>query len=257
MCNLDDLAKALEGKSRPVTVFFRDDDAGWANGQLAMLCERMSEVGIDLDLAVIPAALDRTTSAAIIRLSRQFGSTLNFHQHGYAHVNHQQEGRRCEFGDERRLELQRHDIALGRERLHDTLGTLVDPIFTPPWNRCTADTCRALSELDFKALSRIAGSSEIDHFGLADISVSIDWRKKKQNAFLTWTEFCQYAIHHLLNFDVVGVMLHHEHLENDDLHRLHRFIDCLRDSGKVRFQSMLQIVELECVEKGGSYNVPS
>lgn len=257
MHDLDALTVALQSRTQPATVFFRDDDAGWGNGHLGTLCERMSEVSIDLDLAVIPAALDRLTSANIIRLSRHFSSTVNFHQHGYAHINHQQQGRKCEFGSQRDIDQQRRDIRLGQTRLQDTLGTLVDPIFTPPWNRCTSDTCKVLSEFGFKAISRISGSNGVEHFGLMDVSASIDWQKKKQCVPLTWTEFCQYATHHLLNCDVVGVMLHHEHLTNDDYVRLRQFVDCLRDSGKVRFRSMLQIIDSACLEKGGPDNVPA
>ncbi len=251
MRNLDALGAALAARPRPVTVFFRDDDAGWANDRLSTLCETMSEAGVALDAAVIPAALDAVTSAHIDRLSRRFASTLNFHQHGYAHSNHQVEGRNCEFGSDRDIEQQRRDISLGQERLRSALGALLDPIFTPPWNRCTEDACRALAEFDFRAISRITGSTNIEHFGLADISVAIDWQKKRRGVPLTGSEFCQYAQHYLLNSDVVGVMLHHEHLDGSDLRRLRRFITCLQDSGNVSFRSMLQIVDSGCLEQRG------
>lgn len=256
MRELESLATTLQSRRQPVTVFFRDDDAGWGNGTLRTLCERVSETGVELDLAVIPGALDQPTAAELIRLSRQFGSNLNFHQHGYVHANHQQEGRRCEFGSEREIDSQRKDIELGRKLLHETLGELIDPIFTPPWNRCTTDTCKVLSEFDFEAISRISGSTAIEHFGLTDISVAIDWQKKKHGVPLAWTEFCQYAQHYLQNNDVVGVMLHHERLTDDDLDRLCRLIECLRSSDKVEFRSMLQIVHSMCSEQGGLSDAP-
>jgi len=249
--NLDALGAALAARTRPLTVFFRDDDAGWGNEQLSTLCGTMSETGVDLDVAVIPAALDSSTAAHIARLSRQYASTLNFHQHGYSHSNHQAEGRNCEFGSGRDLAQQRRDISLGQERLQDALGALLDPIFTPPWNRCTENTCRLLAEFNFRAISRIAGSTNIQHFGLTDISVAIDWQKKRRGVPLTWSEFCQYAQHYLLNSDVVGVMLHHEYLTDSELSRLCRFIACLRGSGKVRFRSMLQIIDSGGLEKMG------
>ena len=251
MRNLDALGAALSARLEPVTVFFRDDDAGWANDQLSILCETMSEAGVDLDVAVIPATLDSSTTTHIARLARQFASILNFHQHGYSHTNHQTEGRNCEFGSDRDIEQQRRDIGLGQAQLQDALGALLDPVFTPPWNRCTSDTCKVLTELDFRAISRIAESARINHYGLADISVAIDWQKKRRGVPLSWSEFCQYAQHYLLSSDVVGVMLHHEHLTGSDLSLLCRFIACLRDSGKVRFRSMLQIVDSDCLgEKG-------
>jgi predicted deacetylase len=251
MHELDALAAALAARSRPVDVFFRDDDAGWGSDQLSTLCETMSEAGVDLDLAVIPAALEGSTAIHITRLARQFASILNFHQHGYAHCNHQAQGRSCEFGSDRNSEQQHRDISLGQERLQDVLGASLDPVFTPPWNRCSEATCKALAELEFRAISRIAGSVDINHFGLADISVAIDWQKKRRGVPLTWSGFCQYAQHHLLNSDVVGVMLHHEHLGGPDLSRLRSFIACLRDSGNVRFRSMLQILDSDCREQRG------
>ena len=76
---------------------------------------------------------------------------VGLHQHGLAHVNHEREGRKCEFGPSRDAAAQRRDIADGRERLAALLGDRVDPIFTPPWNRCTADTGAVLAELGFAA----------------------------------------------------------------------------------------------------------
>ena len=42
------------------------------------------------------------------------------HQHGLAHVNHEREGRKCEFGPARAAAAQRRDIAAGRARLGAT-----------------------------------------------------------------------------------------------------------------------------------------
>ena len=62
------------------------------------------------------------------------------HQHGLAHVNHEPDGRKFEFGPSRTHEEQRADIEAGRRLLAERLGDAVEPIFTPPWNRCTRDT---------------------------------------------------------------------------------------------------------------------
>jgi hypothetical protein len=40
-----------------VDVFFRDDDAGWADARLLALCDLFGALELPLDLAVIPAAL--------------------------------------------------------------------------------------------------------------------------------------------------------------------------------------------------------
>ena len=100
---------------------------------------------------------------------------VGLHQHGLAHVNHEREGRKCEFGPARGAAAQRRDIAEGRERLAALLGARVDPIFTPPWNRCTAETGRCLAELGFEVLSRESRAAPLGVPGLRELPVSVDW----------------------------------------------------------------------------------
>lgn len=51
------LRAALDHAARPVTFFFRDDDAGWADDDLYRLIDIFDRWAIPLDLAVIPNAL--------------------------------------------------------------------------------------------------------------------------------------------------------------------------------------------------------
>ena len=71
------------------------------------------------------------------------------HQHGLAHANNEPEGRKHEFGPSRSYEEQRRDIESGRALLRERLDGVLEPIFTPPWNRCTRDTALCLAELGF------------------------------------------------------------------------------------------------------------
>ena len=151
-------------------VFFRDDDAGWGDARLFELLDRFAAHSLPVDLAVIPMELDRALADELAARPR-----VGLHQHGLAHVNHEREGRKHEFGPSRDAAAQRADIAAGRERLADLLGERVDPIFTPPWNRCTADTGRCLAELGFEVLSREARAAPLDVPGLRELPVSVDW----------------------------------------------------------------------------------
>ena len=54
---LDPLRLALDEHPDPVTVFFRDDDAGWADDALRTVMDLFAEDDLPLDVAVIPAAL--------------------------------------------------------------------------------------------------------------------------------------------------------------------------------------------------------
>ena len=110
------LLLSLDEATEPVDVFFRDDDAGWEDARLLELIARFAEHGVPLDLAVIPAELHEGLAA------RLADSHAGLHQHGYAHTNHQVEGRKCEFGPARARAEQHADIAAGQERLTELLS---------------------------------------------------------------------------------------------------------------------------------------
>jgi len=254
MLKLSSIAAAIERRRKPLTVFFRDDDIGWANEKLAALCNRFAHFDAPLDLAVIPGSLDGDTANDVIRIIREYSQILGLHQHGYTHTNHQHSGRKCEFGNSRSFEEKSRDIALGRERLHKILGELIDPIFTPPWNRCTADTCEILVEQEFLALSRIAGSEEIEHSGLVDISATLDWNKWQLIGSVNPTSGGDRVTKGFEQLETVGVMLHHEQLTEPDLDRLSAFIELLKNSERVEFRPMMQLCESIARTKEGCDN---
>jgi peptidoglycan/xylan/chitin deacetylase (PgdA/CDA1 family) len=202
---LKNLLISLDAAASPVEVFFRDDDAGWGDNRLLDLITRFEAYGLPLDLAVIPAEL--TNGLAEQLRTRQVG----LHQHGYAHVNHEPEGRKCEFGPARDLAAQKADIAAGQERLKALLGDRLDPYFTPPWNRCTPDTAQALVELGFAALSR---EHRAEPLGLLpEVSVHLDVAR------LTPEELDERFARFVTEGGPVGVMFHHAVMEPEDFAR--------------------------------------
>ena len=189
----------------PVDVFFRDDDAGWEDARLLELIARFAEHGLPIDLAVIPAELDEPLAAQLR------ATHAGLHQHGYAHSNHQVEGRKCEFGPARARAAQGDDIATGRERLQRLLGDRLDPFFTPPWNRCTRDTAELLVELDYQLLSR---EHKAEPFGLLpELPVHLDVAR------LTPEELDSRFASHVASGGPVGVMFHHAVMEPEDMAR--------------------------------------
>ena len=101
---------------------------------------------------------------------------VGLHQHGLAHANHEREGRKCEFGPSR--DARRAARATSRPAASGCAScsaTGVDPIFTPPWNRCTPDTGDALAELGFAALSREPRAEPLGVPGLRELPVQLDW----------------------------------------------------------------------------------
>src|SRR3954451_2479465 len=111
---LDPLRARLDAADEAVTFFFRDDDAGWADERLFELMELFEQRRLPLDLAAIPCALSAPLAAELRALHRDSEGRLGLHQHGFAHVNHEREGRKQEFGPARSPGEQRDDIANGR-----------------------------------------------------------------------------------------------------------------------------------------------
>jgi hypothetical protein len=198
------LRDALDA-SGSVEVFFRDDDAGWEDERLLDLVARFAEHGLPVDLAVIPAALHEGLA------ERLRASHAGLHQHGFAHTNHQVEGRKCEFGPARDRAAQREDVARGQARLRELLGDRLDPFFTPPWNRCTRDTAETLAELGFALLSR---EHKAEPFGvLPELPVHLDVAR------LTPNELDERFAARVRAGGPVGVMLHHGVMEREDMER--------------------------------------
>src|SRR6202008_866392 len=123
---LDPLSKALDETSSTVPFFFRDDDAGWEDARLFELIDVFADHQVPVDLAVIPKSISRPTAARLRRLVEAGSKTIAVHQHGYAHLNHEREGRKNEFGPGRSWREQLDDIKTGQALLLDLLGPITD-----------------------------------------------------------------------------------------------------------------------------------
>lgn len=231
------LEKALAQRPGPLDLFFRDDDAGWDMDALDQMLGVFSRHGCPVDLAVIPNALDRA-SAARLNAWRAANPQIRFHQHGYAHENHEPPSvRKCEFGPARSTEQHCGDIAAGRDRMRAYLGAS-DPIFTPPWNRCASTTAARLRVLGFRMVSSdgpLAGAEP----ELIQLPVSLDWDRAWRESRL------EPALAHALGVAVgpVGIMLHHATLDAASLDVLDGFIARVRRSERISVSSMRQWLE--------------
>ena len=233
--------KVLADRQSPIKVFFRNDDGGWADKRLQQLTNEFIQQELPLDIAVIPDVLSEQ-SADVISALLDAGSRVAIHQHGFSHNNHQLSGRACEFGTDRNSKQQKDDIEKGQKKLAAVFGSQVKPVFTPPWNRCTSETAVALQSLRFQYLSRIIGSAPIESV-MPELPVAIDWLKKRKGKRLNTAELIEY-ISGLLNTDdeIIGVMLHHEHMDQENRILLSQFIESLRQSQMVSFESMMDVV---------------
>jgi hypothetical protein len=244
---LHPLSETLDAAPGPVTVFFRDDDAGWRDDRLMALLDLFAEHAAPIDLAAIP--LDVTHELADALVKRAETQPLGLHQHGYAHVSHETEGRKCEFGPARSAAEQLHDIGDGRRRLLELLGPALQPIFTPPWNRCTADTGAALVELGIRVLSRDRTADALDRDGLHELPVQVDWLAKRKGVPLGRDAVGEQLGARAGEPAPLGVMLHHAEMDAEDLTAMSELLDLICAHERVRCLSMAAVVEetsMEC-----------
>ncbi len=213
----DALLHALDQATAPVTFFIRDDDAGWDDARLTALLDTVAAAGVPIDLALIPDAL--TPQLAGTLMQRMTGQALGVHQHGCTHTNHESSGRKCEFGSARPAAARLHDLQRGRQRLARAFGERLDPIFTPPWNRCTDDTPAQLASLGFAALSRDAAAPV--QKALRELPIHSDWTRQRRLADQAGDPLAQRVAadlaRHVNGPSAIGLMLHHAVMDDTEL----------------------------------------
>jgi hypothetical protein len=239
---LDPLRAALDAATRPVEIFFRDDDAGWGDERLFAMLGVIERHSLPLDLAVIPEALTPSLAGALIERSETWDGRLGLHQHGLAHRSHEPEGRKCEFGASRERDAQRRDLAEGRDLLRERLPGRAQPVFTPPWNRCTRVTAELLVELGFRVLSRHVSEPALAVPGLAEVPVSVDWSyAKRDGQRLTFDELGELAAERARLGAPVGVNLHHAVMDDEELGLLDELCGLLAAHDAVRCRPLLAL----------------
>jgi len=239
---LDPLRKTLDEAPGSIHFFFRDDDAGWEDARLFELLDLFADYNAPIDLAVIPKSISRKTAACLRKRLEESPESISAHQHGYAHVNHEQTGRKCEFGDSRSSELQHADIAAGKALLNDLLGPITESIFTPPWNRCTVATAICLRLEGFTVLSRDVTATQFGAPGLSEIPVSVDWFGHRKGVRLTPDEIGESLSKAASSQAPVGLMLHHALIDDEERQRIGELLELLSSHSRVHGRLMRDLV---------------
>jgi peptidoglycan/xylan/chitin deacetylase (PgdA/CDA1 family) len=248
-CWLDLVRGALEESAQSIAFFFRDDDVGWGDERLPPLLDLFVARGLPLDLAVIPAALGDDTAHRLSERCATAAGRLRIHQHGWRHANHESAGRKGEFGASRAVADQAADLQAGRARLKAALGPFVDPIFTPPWNRCTRATVGLLAANAYRVLSRDDGATPLETGGLAELPIAVDWQKQMAqtpNGSLPGPALGPAIARVAAKGSPVGIMLHHAVTTDGGLAALAALLDLLARHDKARCLTMM-----DCAEAGG------
>ena len=240
---LDPIRGALDDAPDPVTFFFRDDDGGWRDDRLLALMDLFAELGLPLDLALIPSALRAEIAHEVANRVDASAGLLGVHQHGLSHRNHEPAGRKCEFGSSRSRGDQQRDISAGQTRLASQLGDRLQPIFTPPWNRCTRVTGGCLVELGFKALSRESRAEPLGVSGLVELPVHLDWFAHRKGIRLAREELAQRLASEIeRGRRPIGVMFHHALMDEAERADAASLLELVADHRSARAQPMIELI---------------
>lgn len=228
-------------------LFLRDDDIDSDEDTLRTLWDVTLSRGIPLNLEVIPGNLTPSTIRFLKNLKRINPSLIELDQHGWRHTNHEQEGRKCEFGASRNFEEQLQDIARGKTFLEDALAERFFPVFTPPWNRGTADTFRVLDELGFLVLSKDRGQHAVTGYRFREISTTLDlYQWKTGPAMKSPMVIAKTLASQFHELETIGLLLHHKVMDAEAFLFLEALLKLLRAYSCIHFhtfQTLLTIPE--------------
>lgn len=222
----------------PTHLFVRDDDIDEDEETLRELLDVSLARGVPINLEVIPGTLTDACARLIADHKRFTPQLVQLDQHGWQHSNHEREGRKCEFGPSRSYQQQYDDIARGRELLATTLPELISPVFTPPWNRCTADTYRVLDELGFAVFSGLRSKQPITGYRFQEISVTLDlyhWKggaAMKEPALIIADLIAQ-----IRAGQPIGLLLHHKVMDRTAFAFLDQLFATLRPYGFIQYHT--------------------
>lgn len=236
------LRKALDEMSTSVDIFIRDDDTGWATKQLFELLNLCQKLEVPIDLAAIPTEMNSALADNLMTQMYISNGSIGIHQHGYSHLNHETEGRKYEFGQSRDAVQQFNDILNGQNILKSFFDVQLDPFFTPPWNRCTQDTLVALECAQIILLSRDNTAKPLPCVGAYELPVTFDWLKKKNGEHLNKSILAEILAGQLSQQDTIGIMLHHEMMDETNRVDFIELIRCLQQSPSIQFNSMRSLI---------------
>jgi hypothetical protein len=241
---MDSLKSILARRSAPLNIFFRNDDVDEDEGPLRRLLRLFLERKTPVNLGVIPG---RLTAACAELLAESVGAApalVELNQHGWLHLNHEREGRKCEFGASRTYAEQLADIAQGQARMTEAFGPNWFPVFIPPWNRYAEQTLRAIDHLGFRALSAKQGSFAVMGRLFEEISITLDLYRWSGGARMkSPVEIVDELIAQLSRQQLIGVVLHHKVMDDQAFFFLGALLDTLLAHPAVRlhtFQSLSQ-----------------
>ena len=230
------------GPPGKVDLFFRADDVGVPGMQFARMMGLFAKYGVPLSLAVVPAWLTPDRWQYLNGFEKSNPSRWCWYQHGWRHVNHEAEGKKQEFGDGRSLSEIKRDLIRGKDRLELLMAEAFYPVFTPPWNRCSAKALQVLKDLGYAAVSRSRGSMPLSPGGLPDFYVSVDLHtRKERSAAVGWHNLMR-EFEQAIASCYCGIMIHHQVMNDAAFDFLEILLKALLNSPKIQLVNFKDLV---------------
>ncbi len=227
---------AAAARSATTRVFFRADDVAVPGGRYRDMIRVFSRHDVPLNLAVVPAWLTRPRWQALAHIGRAADHLWCWHQHGWRHHNHEPDGKKQEFGPARPRTALHADLARGRQRLERLMGSRFFPVFTPPWNRCSAKTLDYLQRTGYNAVSRSRGSRPACPRGFPDLAVDVDLHTPKDATAQAGWHALRVALSRGLTRPRCGFMLHHQRMNANALAALDYLLTRLKGHARFEFE---------------------
>lgn len=202
------------------SLFFRNDDLGWMPAQFERLMALFRKHELVLCAAAIPLYCNDSYKKNAFDADQAF---LEIHSHGYSHLDHQNQGKKAEFGDQRDPESVRHELKKSLQMTQDLFGDLYFAAFTPPWNRIEDRFLPILKETGFKVLSR-DGDKNGAVTGLMELNIHVDVHTSKKGKLTSPQAIWESTQAQWEKSDLCGIMLHHKHMEDQDYAVLDQFL---------------------------------
>ncbi len=235
--------EAVQAEGRTIDLFLRDDDIDDDEESLRHLVDIALMHDAPLTLAVIPGLLTLAGITLLKNFKKFYPSLIELHQHGWCHLNHESNGRKCEFGSSRSFAKQWEDIDQGKRLLEQVFDDKFFPAFTPPWNRFTEDTPTILEQLNFAVFSSAQQPDSADHRQMRQIPITLDLLRWKNGAELKPpSEIIDLFTAQTQHNHPIGLLLHHKVMNNAAFGFLEQFLAEVRRHSCVRihtFQTLL------------------
>lgn len=230
------ISLGCEQSEKPPLVFFRADDIGIPSVRFQQLIKCFKRYSLPLCLATVPAWTTKKRLSALQQETGRKNETISqwyWHQHGHVHRNFETSGKNQEFGEARSKQKIQASLEKGRTRLEQLLGNSFNPLFTPPWNRCSEDTLQALVELQFQGVSRSKGAKPQAPDQLPDFQVNVDLHTRKESDPHLAANNLLAELEQSLASGLCGIMIHHQRMNGAALDLLDLLLSLISRSNKV------------------------